>query len=316
MRAARLLSALLLLQMHRRMSGRALAERLEVSVRTVHRDMEALSAAGVPVLALRGAQGGWMLDENWHAPVAGLDEAELRALLMAQPRMAGDAALAAAAESALGKLVAALPAALQDRAASIRQRLYVDTAGWRASTENLDMLPVVQDAVARDRKLAIRYRKPTGEVVERTVDPLGLVAKGSTWYLFGGTAAGSRTYRVSRIEEARILDEACARPAKFDLASAWRQSVERLRGERPRVECLMRLDAGVLGWFQRWQRTVPESESTAADGRVTLRVQFEREEEAVFVTLGLGHRAELLEPAGLRQRVAEEVATHYRMIDK
>src|SRR5579862_2433086 len=123
MRADRLLSALLLLQAHRRMTGRALADRLEVSMRTVHRDMEALSAAGVPVLALRGAQGGWQLAEDWRAPVPGLDEGELRALLMAQPRSIGDVRLAAAAESALGKLMAALPAALRDRAASIRKRL-------------------------------------------------------------------------------------------------------------------------------------------------------------------------------------------------
>src|SRR5581483_12488371 len=133
MRADRLLSALLLLQAKRRMTGREMAERLEVSMRTVHRDMEALSAAGVPVLALRGAQGGWQLDEDWRAPVPGLDEAELRALVMSQPRATGDVRLAAAAESALSKLMAALPEAMRDRAASIRQRLYIDTSGWRAS---------------------------------------------------------------------------------------------------------------------------------------------------------------------------------------
>src|SRR5262249_13011952 len=100
------------------MTGRAMAKRLEVSMRTVHRDMEAWSAAGVPVFAMRGAQGGWQLDEDWRTQVPGLDEAELRALLMSQPRVIGDARLAAAAESALGKLMASLPAAMRERAAS------------------------------------------------------------------------------------------------------------------------------------------------------------------------------------------------------
>src|SRR5580692_6153282 len=131
MRAARLLSELLLLQAHGRLTGKQIATKLGVSERTVHRDMDALSAAGVPVFALRGSRGGWQLDEDWRTQVPGLDEAELRALLMAQPRVLGDPALASAAERALGKLMAALPASMRDRAASIRQRLHVDTTAWR-----------------------------------------------------------------------------------------------------------------------------------------------------------------------------------------
>src|SRR5579885_3909088 len=112
MRADRLLSAVMLLQAHGRMSGRELAKRLEVSMRTLHRDMDALSASGVPVFALRGAHGGWQLDEGWRTQVPGLDEVELRALLMAQPRVLGDSRLAAAAERALGKLMAAMTGGL------------------------------------------------------------------------------------------------------------------------------------------------------------------------------------------------------------
>src|SRR5262245_30789622 len=115
MKADRLLSTLLLLQAHGRLTGRELARRLAVPMRTVHRDMEALSAAGVPVFALRGSRGGWQLDEDWRTPVPGLDDAELRALLMAQPRVIGDRRLADAAERALGKLMAALPASLRER---------------------------------------------------------------------------------------------------------------------------------------------------------------------------------------------------------
>src|SRR6185312_14888683 len=124
MRADRLLSAVMLLQAHGRMSGRELAKRLEVSMRTLHRDMDALSASGVPVFAMRGARGGWQLDEDWRTQVPGLDEAELRAFLMVQPQIVGDDKLVHAAERALAKLTAAMPVSLRAKAASIRQRLH------------------------------------------------------------------------------------------------------------------------------------------------------------------------------------------------
>jgi len=203
MRADRLLSALLLLQAHGRLTRRELAKRLEVSERTVHRDMEALSAAGVPVLELRGSQRGWLLDEEWRKKGPGLEEEELGALLMAQPRVVGDVQFGAAAQRALSKLKVALPVPLRQRATSIQERLYVDMTDWSGTAENLPMLPVVQGAVWSDRKLAFRYWKAGRELVERTVDPLGLVLKSSRWYLFARTPDGFRSYRVSRIEEAR-----------------------------------------------------------------------------------------------------------------
>src|SRR5262249_56277197 len=153
MRADRLLSAILLLQAHGRMTGRELAKRLEVSMRTVHRDMESLSAAGVPIFALRGAQGGWQLDEDWRTQVPGLDEAELRALLMAQPRVIGDSRLAAAAERALGKLMAALPVPMRERAVSIPQRLYVDTTGSRGAPHYRPLRPDLPAALSPHRNL-------------------------------------------------------------------------------------------------------------------------------------------------------------------
>jgi serine phosphatase RsbU (regulator of sigma subunit)/biotin operon repressor len=231
MRADRLMSALLLLQARGQMTGRELAEKLEVSERTVHRDMEALSAAGVPVFAMRGAHGGWQLDDDWRTQVPGLDEAELRALLMAQPRLLGDKRMAAAADRAIGKLMAALPESLRASAASIRDRLYIDVTGWRGTTENLSMLAIVQDAVAQDRKLQFWYWRAGRERVERTVDPLGLIAKGSTWYLYAGTDRGNRTYRVSRMEDAKMLDEPSARPPNFNLEAAWKISAEEFRDE-------------------------------------------------------------------------------------
>jgi predicted DNA-binding transcriptional regulator YafY len=309
-KADRLLSTLLLLQAHGRLTARELARRLEVSLRTVHRDMDALSAAGVPVFALRGSRGGWQLDEDWRTRVPGLDESELRALLMAQPRVVGDPRLAAAAERALGKLVAALPASLRERAHSIRQRLYVDTTGWRGAPDDLSALEVVQEGVSRDRKLAIRYRRADRERVERTIDPLGLVAKGSTWYLVARSADGLRTYRVSRIEEARLLEQPAQRPAGFDLAEYWRTSTEELRKGWTRYRATLRLEPRAAASLRMWRSAEPDAAGAGADpeGWVTLRLQFDDEEQACFVVLGHGSRAEVIEPAELRRKVAAEQA--------
>jgi predicted DNA-binding transcriptional regulator YafY len=307
MRADRLLSALLLLQAHGKMTGRELARRLEVSQRTAYRDMESLSAAGVPVFALRGARGGWQLDEEWRTRVPGLDEAELRALLMAQPRIIGDARLAAAAERAIEKLMAALPVSLRERAASIRQRLYVDTKGWRGTTENLATLPIVQDAVARDRKLEIKYRRADQEEVERSIDPLGLVAKGTTWYLVAQTPAGFRTYRVSRIQEARLLDAPCRRPANFDLADYWRSSTEQFQATRPRFDATLRLAPRVAERMKEWHLASSVDGSPDPEGWITLRVQFDDEEQASFMVRGFGPNVDVVAPESLRQRIAADL---------
>lgn len=291
MRADRLLSALLLLQAHGKLSGRELATRLEVSPRTAHRDME--------------ARGGWQLDEQWrsHEKRAQLDLVEPRHIR----GVIGDPRLAAAAERALQKLMAALPLSLRERAASMRQRLHVDMTGWRNTAESFPALQTVQDAVSRDRKLAIRYLRAGRERVERTVDPLGLVAKGTTWYLVAQTPKGLRTYRVSRIEEANLLDAPSERPANFDLAAYWKSSTEQFKESRPCYHATLRLAPRAAEGVKAW-RNVQAEEAPDAEGWITLRVQFEDEDQACFVALGLGPRVDVIDPPNLRQRVAADVA--------
>jgi predicted DNA-binding transcriptional regulator YafY len=272
--------------------------------------MEALAASGVPVYALRGATGGWQLEENWRTRVPGLDESELRALLMAQPRVVGDSSLAGAAQRAIDKLLAAMPAAMREKAASIRQRLHVDTTAWSGRSENLAMLPIVQDAVAHDRKLAFRYLRAGRERVDRIVDPLGLVAKGITWYLVANTPNGFRTYRVSRIEEARLLDAACVRPEGFDLATYWKASSEEYQRSRARYEAVLCVESRAAESMRQWWTTSPAGPQETREGAtwVLLRVRFDDEEQACFIALGLGPRADVVEPAALRDRVAADRA--------
>ena len=274
----------------------------------------------MPVFAIRGARGGWQLDANWRTQVPGLDEAELRALLMAQPRVLGDRKLADAADRALGKLMASLPVPLRARAESIRQRLYVDTTGWRGSDEDVSMLPIVQDAVARDRKLRIWYKghrhdqrtAEAGEragISERVIDPLGMVAKGSTWYLVAHTARGFRTFRVSRIENAILLDVPSHRPPNFDLETHWRSSTEQFLQSWPRFYATLRMHPDAAREMRMWRLASQIEEGESWNGNwKTLRVEFDHEQQAVFVVLGLGGKVEVIDPAGLRERVQTELA--------
>ncbi len=241
MKADRLMSVLLLLQARGQITERELAEQLEVSQRTIHRDLESLSAARIPVSAMRGAQGGWQLEKGWRTHVPGLDEAELHALLMAQPRGLGNPRLAAAAQSALNKLMAAMPEPMKAQAAHLQQRLHVDPTGWRDTGEDLSMLSAVQDAVARDRKLTFDYTRADGEQSSRTVDALGLVSKGLHWYLVARTANGMRTFRVSRMKRVAVLAVGFERPARFDLAEHWRASTSELDRKRASYRTVLSL---------------------------------------------------------------------------
>jgi predicted DNA-binding transcriptional regulator YafY len=275
--------------------------------------MDALSTAGIPVFAMRGARGGWRLDETWRTRVPGLAEDELQALLLSQPRMIGDTALASSAERALVKLLAALPASLRDRAEAMRQRLYVDTTGWRGKVDNLSALPIVQEALSRNRMATIHYRQAGRERVERTIHPLGLVAKGAAWYLVANTAAGPRTYRVSRIERAAVLDTPSERPASFDLAAFWKTSSEQFERRRRYVTTL-RLEPSAAEIVQMWCRVRPErgGNRSGPDGWIELDVDFEDEADACFVVLGLGVRVSVVAPESLRNRVAAEIAAMFK----
>lgn len=308
MKADRLLSALLLLQAHGRLAERELAERLEVSQRTAHRDMEALCAAGIPLVAHRGAQGGWELEKGWRTRVPGLDDAELRALLMTQPGALGDKRLKAAAERAFDKLVASLSPQMRLQAEAMRARLYIDPTGWRPGSEDWSALPVVQEALARDAKLTFSYTKPNGSGRTRTVDPLGLVSKQTAWYLVARTPEGMRTFRVSRMRETVALAMGFERPKKFDLSRWWQQSTERLQAAKERFIAILALSSEAVVSLEPWiaMRPATVKESLPADWK-SCSVEFDSLYAARFVSLGLGSGARVLAPEELRTEVAHEV---------
>jgi predicted DNA-binding transcriptional regulator YafY len=310
MKAERLLSALLLLQAHGRMAERALAERLEVSQRTAHRDMEALCAAGIPLVAHRGLRGGWELEKGWRTRVPGLDDAELWGLLMAEPRAAGDRRMSSAARRAFDKLMASMPAAQKAQAESIRARLHIDPTGWRPVAEDWSALPVVQDAVARDAKLTFRYRRADGRESVRTVDPLGMVAKQDAWYLVARNAEGLRTYRVSRIRDAVALAVEFERPKDFDLAAWWARSTAALREKKRPYIAVFVMSEAAAAELAPWSPMRPVENDVAPDlpaGWKTFAVEFDSVYAAKFVAMGMGARVRVLGPEELRRDVEDEM---------
>ena len=318
MRADRLISILLLLQIHRGLTANDLARRLEVSERTIHRDMEALSSVGVPVVADRGAGGGWRLTGDYRTKLTGLNEAEVQALFLnVPPQLLADLGLQQTSEAALTKLLAEVPGAARRDAEFARQRIHVDVTGWNRAEEAVPMLPVLQQAVWQDRKLQISYqRDPDCEAFDRVVDPLGLVAKGSVWYLIAAVEAEPRTYRVSRVLAATLLDEPSERPAGFDLAAHWQQSAQVFKTQIPRFDATLRVRQEALRrlyYAVRFAR-VEETGEPDGDGWATVKMRFQLEDEAAEFALSFGDQIEVVEPASVREKViwlAESVVEFY-----
>lgn len=311
MRADRLLSILLLLQVQRRLTSRELAERLGVSARTIHRDMEALSGAGVPVVAERGAGGGWHLLEEYRTNLTGLSDAEVQALFLASPgRLFADLGLAEAADGALIKLLAALPTRHRHRAEDIQARIHIDLAGWRQVEGAVPTLPILQGAIWEERQLRISYRRSDGREVERIVAPLGLVAKGSLWYLIAAYEGEPRTYRVSRIATATLLDATFERPPGFDLATFWAQSASEFITRLPHYRAAVRVAPAALRQIRLGGRYARITEEAApdVDGWSVVQLDLETEEWAREFVLGFGAAIEVLAPPELRAHVIREIA--------
>ena len=304
------------------MSAPELAEELEVSVRTIYRDCEALSAAGVPIYAEPGRGGGIRLVDGWRTRLTGLTGPEADALLLAGvPGAAAELGLGTVLAAAQLKVLAALPPELRSRASRVSERFHLDAPGWFRTADELPHLATVSEAVWDERQLCMDYDKQ-GEVSERIVHPLGLVLKAGVWYLIATHNGDARTYRVSRIVGAELLPDRVVRPEGFDLAGHWDESSSQFQQSLLRYDVVARVRVTALGYLQRivdpasWDRIakqVAERESTG--DWVTITIGTEMFGQAYGILLRLAGDAEVLEPAELRERLAEtarSMAERYR----
>jgi len=321
MRASRLVQLLLLLQARGGQTAEALARELEVSVRTVLRDVDALSASGVPIYAERGPGGGIRLVEGYRTRLTGMTAEEAEALFLSG--LSGPAAelgLGTVVAAAQLKVMAALPAELRPRASRLVERFHLDAGPWFQGTEPVPHLATVAEGVWAARVLELEYRRDD-ETVTRVLEPIGIVLKAGTWYLVARTAGQLRTYRVARIKEARLLEDAFERPADFDLATWWADSRAAFEREVPRITLVVRVRtdemwrlADVVG-----SRVVREAEPVGppdGNGRQALRIVVDWPDEAAGRFVAAAPGVEVIEPAGLREEIlavaSSAVATYSR----
>jgi predicted DNA-binding transcriptional regulator YafY len=323
MRASRLLSIMMLLQAKGRMSAEALADELEVSVRTIYRDIDQLSAAGVPVYADIGRNGGFALLDGWRTRLTGLTAPEARALFLSGlPGPASELGLGDEVAAAELKLLAALPADWQSEATRMSSRFHLDPKGWFSTGPRPEFLKAVAEAVWTERRIWIKYDSWT-QVSERLVEPLGLVLKGGVWYLVGRRENGMRTYRLSQIQALTLTDERFERPAEFDLPRHWQEStaaferevyvgVARVRATRIGVSRLKDIS-------QRVKEAI-ETQAPAfdADGWTELDVPVEEDRWASREMTRVGAEVEVLAPDTLRARMVEiatQLARSYGVVE-
>ncbi len=326
MRASRLLSILLLLHTRGQVNARQLADELEVSLRTVYRDVEALGAAGIPVYATRGRGGGFALVDGFRTRLTGLTADEADALFLSGlPSAAAGLGLDHVLAATQLKLLAALPAELRERATRTRDRFHLDAPGWEREVESPPCLSTVAEAVWAQRRLQVRYRRANRAVVDRVLEPLGLVLKAGAWYLVAVPAAadptaarGARTYRVVRVLAATVLAEGFQRPPGFRLAEHWSEYQRDYQRRIFHGTATIRLDqAGRQLLFLVGSAARGGHEAMSApdeDGWATTTIPIESVQHAHHALLQLGEHVVVLAPAELRGLIrasAEAIAARY-----
>jgi predicted DNA-binding transcriptional regulator YafY len=330
MQASRLLSILMLLQSRGRLTATELAQEMEVSPRTILRDVDQLSAAGVPLWGTRGRQGGFQLRAGWSTTLTGMTEPEANALLLAGlPGAATELGLGAAAASARLKLVASLPVEWRAQAVRIGQQLHFDPVDWYRAADTPRHLRDVAQAVWQGRRLRIHYESWSG-TAWREIEPLGLVLKGGAWYVMARPAGNAevRTFRLASIRAAQASDATFRRPRRFDLAQAWRASVQRFESGLRTFEAHLRISPRAAAWLANAR--VPCKEApvitlaniapkdtahTSSNDRREVRVRFESIEQGAREVLGWGDEVEVVEPAALRdeiRRLLEALVLRYK----
>jgi predicted DNA-binding transcriptional regulator YafY len=320
MRADRLLSILLLLQAHGQRTARELAQELEVSERTIYRDINALSIAGIPVYGRSGPEGGYALVDRYRTHLTGLSETEVRALFMLSiPTPLGDLGVSQDLRKALLKLSAALPDSSRREEEKVRQCYHLDSTWWRQGQEQVPHLQTVHQAVWQDHKIHIVYSPPFAVEIERLVAPYGLVAKAGVWYLVCARNDTLNVHRVSNLLDVRVSEESFQRPANFNLARFWEEWCAGYEKFLSDFTATLRVAPSFIPELPRYfgnaiRKKIEESGMPDSEGWIIVEISFESFEAARDRILGFGRGVEVVEPQALHRSVldyAEQVVALY-----
>jgi predicted DNA-binding transcriptional regulator YafY len=311
-RADRLVAAMLILQARGRVTAAELADELEISERTARRDLEALALAGIPVYSQPGRGGGWSLVGGARTDLSGLNAAEARTLFL----VAGPSAAATPeVKAALRKLVRALPEPFRAEAEAAASAVVLDPTSWdRTSVPPPAHLDVLQRAVVEGRQVRLVYAGRDRPESERTVHPLGLVAKRSVWYLVAGTDAGQRTFRLSRVRSVVVTDQPVKRPEGFDLAETWKTIVAEIDETRAPFRATARADPQAVSWLRSQFGTRLSVGDVAEDGRVEVEIRSWSADALASELVEFGFHVEVLEPGEVREsfaRLGAELVRRY-----
>ncbi|MCC6457137.1 MAG: WYL domain-containing protein [Caldilineaceae bacterium] len=307
MRADRLLSILMLLQTHGKLTTEQMARDVGVSRRTILRDLNALSSAGIPVYTESGPGGGVALDEQYQLALSGLSAANLPALFVSgMPSLLGDVGMEGRAEEILLQLFAALPAYHQQAVQQIRHRLHVDPLWWWYEDQPLPCWDALQQAVFEDRKIRAIYERHDSTLSERVLEPYSLVSKAGIWYLVARRDGEWRTYRVSRFQAATLLGERFSRNEAFDLAAYWRAHLEEAKSQMPRYDFTLRIPVEKVE-FLRYNISGNSTITELPDDEGWFRaaIQVPSMASAQMLLFGLGAEAEVVEPEELHAAILE-----------
>ena len=321
MLASRLLSILMLLQSRGRMSATELAASFEVSVRTIFRDIDQLSAAGIPVYAERGRAGGFQLLDGYRTKLTGLTGPEAEALFLAGlPGPAAELGLADLLATARLKLLAALPATMQPDVERITRSLHLDPAGWFRRAEPVALLPRIAEAIWTQHRLKIHYRRG-GETYPRMLAPLGLVLKGGVWYLVALSGKTCRTYRAAQILDAEIQNDGFVRPKDFDLAAHWQHSSSAYEAGLDFMNVELRVSPYGRRLLENLGPDVLEAMTKSAgapngDGWIRCAIPLESGDSGLRELLCLGCEVEVLAPVELRTRRGQILARSAKLYGK
>ena len=286
------------------MTASALATELEVSTRTVLRDVETLSAVGIPIYAERGREGGFALLPGFSTDLTGLTHNEAIALLTSRSRVTSDAlGMSSDFASAMTKIVAAMPADARERATAAADRVLVHRAGMTGEPEPDGLLAEVQSAVFAGHRLRIRYPSRSEPPSWRTIDPLGLVSAAGRWYLLALHDGADRTYRISRIEELEEIDEPAARPNGLDLEDLWKRRRAQFLASHTGIRARLRLPP------ERRAELAARSNGVVAETRegpwLIIEAEFRDLPHAEYTVWTLAAVAEALDPPELREAIRE-----------